>query len=247
MSRPLVIAHRGASSKAPENTCAAFQIAWEQGADAIETDLRLTADGTVVAFHDSDGRRILGTSRRLQDMTFEQLQNFDAGRWRGRRWTGMRVPSLKDVLQCVPPDRHLVLELKEGLSLVDGLARELKGKDHARITLIAFDAETIVAAHDSLPDCRALWLFKDYASLPRKSGEWLAARVKDLGLDGVDLRYERRLTEPLVSPLRESGCTIFTYTVNSSRALARCTRLGLHGVTTDRPAAAIRWLSEISA
>jgi glycerophosphoryl diester phosphodiesterase len=241
MKRPLVIAHRGASQRAPENTLAAFRLAWEQGADAVETDLRLTADGAIVAFHDADGRRILRHRRAIRDLTLAELKQLDAGAWKGEIWRGERVPELAEVLQTVPPHGQIVLELKE--NLVGALATALPESIRARTTLIAFDAETISLAKRLLPECRALWLFGNYGLLPsRARGRALAARVRELEVDGVDLRHERRLNQSLLAPLRADGRTVFTYTVNHARSIRRCAGLGLDGVTTDRPADARRWL-----
>lgn len=241
MSRPVVIAHRGASRLAPENTLAAFRLAWEQGADAIETDLRLTADGAIVAFHDADGRRLLRDRRSICHLTLAELKKLDAGAWKDGKWSGERVPQLGEVLETVPPHGQIVLELKENLAAA--LATALPESIRARTTIIAFDMETIAHAKRLLPDCRALWLFGNYGLLPsRARGRVLAARVRDMGVDGVDLRHERRLNRALLAPLRADRRTVFTYTVNHARSIRRCAGLGLDGVTTDRPGDARRWL-----
>jgi glycerophosphoryl diester phosphodiesterase len=230
VNQPLVIAHRGASHDAAENTLAAFRLAWEQGADAIETDLRLTADGAIVAFHDEDGARLLRDPRRIRDLTLAEL-------------SARGVPSLREVLDTVPDGKHVVFELKE--DVVEPLSRELAGAPHERLTLIAFDAEMLARAKRALPRCRALWLFGNYAAARlrgRALGERLASEVRQLGLDGVDLRLSARLNRHLLEPLHEAGLTIFVYTVNGGIACRRCARLGLHGITTDMPGAARRWL-----
>lgn len=229
MNAPLVIAHRGASHYAPENTLAAFRLAWEQGADAIETDLRLTADGAIVAFHDEDGSRMLGDPRRIRDIPLSELSE--------------GVPSLAEVLATVPDGKHIVLELKE--DVVEPLARELATAPQERITLIAFDAEILIRVKHALPRCRALWLFGSYSPAlmrGRALGEWLAGKARQLGLDGVDLRLSSRLNRHVVAPLLEQGLAIFVYTVNGAAACQRCARLGLHGITTDMPAETRRWL-----
>jgi glycerophosphoryl diester phosphodiesterase len=241
MKPPLVIAHRGASHVAPENTLAAFRLAWEQGADAIETDLRLTADGAVVAFHDANGRRLLRDRRRICDLTLAELRQLDAGAWKAGAWRGERVPELGEVLETAPSHGQIVLELKENIAAA--LATALPDPMRPRTTIIAFDAETITHAKRLLPECRALWLFGNYGLLPsRARGRELAARVRDLGVDGVDLRHDRRLNQSLLVPLRAEGRTVFTYTVNQARSVRRCARLGLDGVTTDRPGDTRRWL-----
>ncbi len=226
MQLPLVIAHRGASRDAPENTLAAFQLAWAQGADAIETDLRLTADGTIVAFHDADGRRLLGDPRPIRDCTREELP--------------ADVPSLAEVLALLPRDKRLVLELKEALG--PALPRALAAAPQDRITLIAFDPEEIAAAKRTLPACRALWLHDAGFRASPTYGRQLAARVRELGVDGINLRYRRLLNSRLLAPLREEGRTIFSYTLNKRSEILDAWLLGLDGVTTDCPSDARHWL-----
>ncbi len=133
---PLIIAHRGASADAPENTLAAFALAWEQGADAIETDLRLTADGVIVAHHDP----------LPPGATHAQLP--------------AHIPLLPAILATIPPGKTAVLELKELL------VPDLGAFPPERVTLIAFDPFTLATAKRALPGCRALLLFADYARLP---------------------------------------------------------------------------------
>ena len=93
-----IIAHRGASFDAPENTLAAFRLAWDEGADGVEGDFMLTADGQIVCFHDVDTQRVAGTARSSSESTFAELASLDVGSWKGARWRGERIPSLADVL-----------------------------------------------------------------------------------------------------------------------------------------------------
>lgn len=222
MKTPLIIAHRGASRDAPENTLAAFRLAWQQGADAIETDLRLTADGETVAFHDADGRRIFGDPRLIGDLSRREVP----------------APTLAEVLAEVPDDRQVVLELKEPM------IPELGVFPAARTTIISFDPNVVIDVKRALPATRVLWLFGDYACFYRFSGEWLRRRASELGVDGVDLRYAARITPRVLAPLREAGLVVFTYTVNLRADVRRCQTLGLDGITTDFPGNARRWLTE---
>lgn len=249
MSRPLIVAHRGASHDAPENTLAAFRLAWDQGADAIETDLRLTSDGHVVAMHDADGRRTLRTHNPLRSMTLDTLREHDAGSWKSSQWAGQLVPTLAEVLATIPQKGRAVLELKEGRELVDRVAAELSTSDFdlSHITIIAFDAETIATIKRKLPDCKALWLFEDYSSLPKGGGEWLNERVESLGVDGLDLGFTHNVQPALLAALHAAGRTLYCYTINSPSEFRRAVELGFHGITTDRPGEARKWLDALSA
>lgn len=248
MSPPLVIAHRGASHDAPENTLVAFRLAWEQGADAVETDLRLCADGTPVCIHDADGRRTLKDRRRVRDLSLADLAGTDAGSWKSPRWSTARVCPLSELLAENPPDRRLVLELKEGGDLPASCAQIIRASPVPleTITLIAFDEAVITAIKNHLPECRALWLTKNYHA-GAAGGEALATKAREMGIDGVDLEFGQRLDTGLVAELHSRGFSIVTYTVNDPESVRRCAAVGVDGMTTDRPANTIRWLADISA
>jgi glycerophosphoryl diester phosphodiesterase len=80
-AEPFIVAHRGASADAPENTLPAFELAWKQGADAIEGDFHLTRDGKIVCIHDYDTQRVSGSKRVVKDSTLDELRALDAGAW----------------------------------------------------------------------------------------------------------------------------------------------------------------------
>lgn len=111
-SRPLIIAHRGASWAAPENTLAAAELAWQEGADAVEADFRLTADGRLVAIHDESTLRVSGVNLPVAETTLGQLRRLDVGAWKDQRWVGQRLATLDEMLATTPPDRQFVIEIK---------------------------------------------------------------------------------------------------------------------------------------
>src|SRR5215472_9877353 len=99
MRKPWVIAHRGASGHAPENTLAAFQRAVELGAQFIETDLQLTRDARLVAIHDDVVQRTTNGKGRVQELTLSEISQLDAGKWFDRDFSGERVPTVDEVLE----------------------------------------------------------------------------------------------------------------------------------------------------
>ena len=101
LAAPFLVAHRGASKDAPENTLPAFELAWKQGADAIEGDFYLTKDGKIVCFHDGDTKKITGKKLVVKDSTLAELQALDVGEWRGKKFAGTRMPTLEQVLATV--------------------------------------------------------------------------------------------------------------------------------------------------
>src|SRR5690606_25135252 len=97
-----VIAHRGASHDAPENTLAAVNLAWEMGADAVEFDVHLTSDGHLVSIHDKDTKRVAGTKKVVAETTLAEVQELDVGTWKDGAFAGETSPSIDAVLATIP-------------------------------------------------------------------------------------------------------------------------------------------------
>src|SRR3990170_1836584 len=114
----LIIAHRGASADAPENTLSAFRLAWEQEADGIEGDFRLSSDGRIVCIHDEDTSLVAGVPHTVRDTPLAVLQSLDVGAWKGESWRGERIATLEEVLAVVPKRKQVVVELKAGPEII---------------------------------------------------------------------------------------------------------------------------------
>src|SRR5262245_24153707 len=97
-----IIAHRGASHDAPENTVASFQEAWRQKADSAELDIQLTKDGRIVVLHDSTTKRTTGTDLKVSEQTLAELRKLDAGSWKGEKFKGEKLPTLAEMLATAP-------------------------------------------------------------------------------------------------------------------------------------------------
>ena len=158
-----IVAHGGASYEAPENTIAAFELAWDRGADAIEADVRLTVDGRVVCMHDASTERTADQNLVVADSTLADLLELDVGSWKGRRWRGERVPTLEEVLAVVPPGRQVFLEIKCGREILGALRQVLVGVDLEPERLLAAYAVGIFPMADEAgkmhwlaPDPRAI-------------------------------------------------------------------------------------------
>ncbi|MCT7949833.1 glycerophosphodiester phosphodiesterase [Ancylothrix sp. C2] len=112
-TQPEIIAHRGFSAIAPENTLAGFRKAIEAGADSIECDLQLSADRVAVVFHDESLERTTGAAGKLKERSLEELKRLDAGEWKGAEFAGQQIPTLKEVLaQLQEIKKFIYLEVK---------------------------------------------------------------------------------------------------------------------------------------
>jgi glycerophosphoryl diester phosphodiesterase len=240
-SMPGIVAHRGASAQAPENTLAAFELAWRQGADAIEGDFRLTADGELVCFHDADTKRICGESHLVAGTPLTVLRGLDAGFWRGARWRGMRIPTLAEVLATVPDGKGMVIELKGGVEMLPALARGIGGSalKPEQVTVIAFDREVIrelsLASHgwrlNLLVETRfRLWL---PGIVPRP--ETLIPILRESGAHGVGLRAHPLISRRYINRIRAAGFECHLWTVDSVLSARRWRRMGVQSLTTNVP------------
>ncbi len=98
----MIVAHRGASYDAPENTLAAFELAWQQGSDGVEGDFYLTADGKIVCIHDRDTQRTGGQKLAVEQSTLSQLRSLEYGGWKDAKYKGEPIPTFEQVLKTVP-------------------------------------------------------------------------------------------------------------------------------------------------
>ncbi len=236
-----IIAHRGASHDAPENTLPAIRLGWDQGADAVEIDIHQSSDGRIVAIHDKDTNRVTGREGLVADLTLKRLSVLDAGEWKGPQWKGTRIPTLEAVLATVPPGKTLVVEVKCPSSVLPELERVLdsSGK-RGQVMLIAFDYETIAQAKRRMPDLRSYWLYgfseREAETYGVESSSDLLARVREASLDGLDVRHSGPWTAELAEALNAVGKALYVYTVNDAEQARRLRDLGVAGITTDRPA-----------
>lgn len=235
-----IIAHRGASYDAPENTLPAVRLAWDRNADAVEVDIFQSSDGRIVAIHDADTERVAGRAGRVADQTLARLQLLDVGAWKGERWKGTRIPTLEAVLETVPPGKTLVIEIKCPSNVIPALERVLdaSGKRDSAM-LIAFDYDTISQAKRKMPDRAAYWL---YHFAPDEAERYavqepddLVQRVVRAGLDGLDVRHDGPWVEELARSLKDVGKDLYVYTVNDPDQARWLRTIGVKGITTDRP------------
>jgi glycerophosphoryl diester phosphodiesterase len=237
----LIIGHRGASRSAPENTLAAFRTAWEEGADGIEADFRLTGDGRIVCLHDASTGRTTGIDLAVAASSLAELRRLDVGRWKGPAWAGETIPLLAEVLASLPPGKQLFIELKSGPEMVAPLAQELlhSGITPEQVRLLAFSAPLLTAVKAQLPGYRCCWL-TDYRRRVL-SGAWspspdeVLATLRRSGADGLASRGRGILDERFVAALRRDGYEIHVWTVDSVAAASRFAALGVDSIMTNRP------------
>lgn len=242
-----IVAHRGASYDAPENTLAAMNLAWEQGADGVEADFYLTSDRQIICIHDPDTQRVAGVKHVVAETTFDDLRQLDVGAWKHEKYRGERMPTLKEIAATVPPGKLFVIELKTGPEIVAPLVEDLKEVDlkPEQMIIICFNPETITECERLLPQLKSYWL-TDFQ--PQEDGSWkpsydtVLATLESSHADGLGAKAEARVLDAdfLKRLCDQSFCDFHVWTVDDAAVARRYQQLGAWGITTNRPG----WLRE---
>jgi glycerophosphoryl diester phosphodiesterase len=244
-----IIAHRGASADAPENTLAAIQAAWAQGADAIELDLWLSKDGKLIVFHDSTTKRFEGTARNISGLTLVEARQLDVGAWKGARFRGERVPLLEEILATIPAGKRAVIEIKCGPEIVPELARVLRaaGRPAAQTCVISFSHDALLASKTELPELQH-YLLAGW-KVDAKTGKGpelppLIAKAREAKFDGLNLNHEWPVDAAAAAQVNAAGLKLLVWTVNDANVARRWIAAGVQAITTDRPGALREELKE---
>jgi glycerophosphoryl diester phosphodiesterase len=239
-----VIAHRGASYDAPENTLAAFRLAWQQGADGIEGDFYLTSDGEIVCLHDSDTGRTGDRKLPVGQSTLEELRTVDVGAWKGEKFRGERIPTLAEVLAVVPMGKkRIFIEVKCGPQILPALRRDIEQSHLAaeQIAIISFHSSVIEEARKQLPGIRAYFLYNlpavDDTRRSRFNVTPVLEMLRAMNASGLDLSAKHgRVTKDEVDRLRSAGYEFHCWTIDTAPLALEYQALGVDSITTNRPA-----------
>lgn len=245
-TRPLVVAHRGSSSLAPQNTLAAFESAWRSGADSIEIDIQLDADGVPVVIHDDTVDATTDGSGAVAQMHTDELRRLDAGSWFSPAYAGQKIPTFDEVLRLLVarPGIELLLELKgdwdaAGVQVaVDAIRAAGLGE---RVVAQSFSRETVAALRDVAPEVRrGLLVFEVDHTLLDVCAELGVVACNPHGGLLVD-------DATLLPRLQAAGIAVMVWTANDPEHWALLTEARVDAIITDRPDALVGWLSATGA
>jgi glycerophosphoryl diester phosphodiesterase len=232
-ARPLLIAHRGASADAPENTIAAFELALEQGADGLELDVHLSADGHPVVIHDFTLERTTDGAGPVSALRVRELKRLDAGGWHDRRFQGQRIQTLQEVLERFRDRTRFWLELKGGSTLYPGLEERVVSTIEIydvvdRVLVQSFDP-TVIGEVRTLN--REIRVGAVVARAPLDRVLLVPATV-----DAICPALAA-CSAGLIGEVRQAGLDCHVWTVNEPAQVDLLVGWGASGIITDRPGA----------
>lgn len=236
-----IIAHRGASHVAPENTMASINLAWKRHADAVEIDIYLSKDGHIVLMHDRTTKRTGGHDEPIVEQTLAELRRLDVGVWKDEKYQGERIPVLKEVLPTIPEGGRLFIEIKTETEILSKLEEVIRasGVDHDRLVIICFDYKTIRKANAMFPEIECYWISS--LKKDKKTGEWnppletLIKKAKAADVDGLDLQARPVIDAAYVEAVDEADLGMYVWTVDDRKEARRLADAGVDGITTNRP------------
>jgi glycerophosphoryl diester phosphodiesterase len=238
---PIVIAHRGDKQHAPENTIAAFRNAVEKGADAIEFDVKLSADDRVVVIHDQTVNRTTNGNGKISTLSFSSLRSLDAGEWFSEKFKNERIPLLEEVFEEVGERIYMNIELTNYNSPGDRLVSEVvklvkKHKMQNRVLFSSFLGINLQKARRLLPE-----VFRGLLTFPGILGSW--GRMFGWRGDFMSLHpYIGDVTPSLINRIHEYGKRVHVWTVNNENDIKKMFDFGVDALFTDDPEKVLQML-----
>ena len=223
-----IIAHRGSTRKAPENTMAAVQKAVEEMTDCVEIDVQMTRDGVVVLGNDANLRRVAGVNRPIYSMTLEEIRNLEVGSSFSPEFAGEKIPTLEEVLAFCKGSVNLNIEIKR-----TGMDRELPARVVELIQEQEMEKQCVVTS-------TSMSHLMQVKELEPKlcTGYIVSAAYGDFDpgrqVDFISIRYEFA-DEELVEHMHDQGKRVYAWTVNAPGELRRLEAVGVDGIITDHP------------
>lgn len=239
---PAIIAHRGASASAPENTIEAFKLAMEDDADILELDVHQTSDSQLVVIHDATVDRTTNGKGKVKDFTYDQLKQFNAGSWfENGKFLGVRIPRLQDVVDLLDSTTRLLIEIKEGSDVYPNIEQRVVGlieSNHLenRVIIKSFEDKilnVIRRIKQSLPLLKVFVVQLPVVRITIERGITFGSVLEK------DVEYLQPhwvgLTRQFVEAAHERGFQIFVWNVNTESRMRTMIGLDVDGIETDNP------------
>ncbi len=232
----IIIAHRGESYDAPENTLASVNLAWEKGADAVEVDIRMTRDKKIVVIHDSTTKRTGDKNYKINECLYNDLKNVNVGFINGNKYNTETIPSLADVIKTIPEDRFLLIDIKIGKEIIPYLENVISSQEHKKKNII-FISEiygTLKELKQRNPEIDTYLILEKKWYLLGLNVKQVIKKCRSIRLDGIDIKDGMYLTKGFIDTIKNAGLKIYTWTVDDPARAKMLFNNGINGITTNR-------------
>lgn len=234
MDWPTLIAHRGASAYAPENTLIAFKMAKEQGISWIECDVTLSKDGIPVIFHDKTFKRLANRNNKINQLDYSTIAEFDVGKWFSKKFEGETTPTLEQLLELANEyDIKINLEIKPNGYKPKFLVSEIKRlleKTHFKpkhMLISSFDTKSLLYAQNYLPEVKRGLLMDKW----RRNWHYLAEKFE---VSSIHCHY-KLCTNTRVEKIKQANYKLYCYTINNKTKAKKLFEKGVDGIFSDYP------------
>lgn len=247
-NRPLIVAHRGYSTRAPENTMAAYQLAVESGTEMIEADVNITRDGVPVMIHDWHLRRTANVQAAVHDLSLSELRKLDVGSWFGENFAGTKIPTTEELLQFAKDSGIL-------------MCFEIKGDNPKRSIQIAESVLDLFERYDAFEwSFMSSYWHEALAVVKNKAPQLLLAperlpdnvepdipeairQAKDLNAEVLQIHYDY-LYEDVLSSLRRESIALWAWPTTSEEAIVKAIKAGADGIMGDDPGLEVKLVNQ---
>ena len=240
-----LIAHRGESVDAPENTLPAYKTAVERGF-GFECDVYLSKDGRVFTFHDRDLKRTTAgaNTNKCADVTWSEVSKLDVGgwgKWKGSKFSPTRPALLEEVLELARDGRQIYVEVKPGPEIVPYIKEVFAKQKNAtpkNALFIAFNRKTCKKLKELMPEYKVYWLtsskFGPKGAQKPVTAEYIIEGIKETGADGVDCHFNSKIiTADIIKKVKAAGYEFHVWTVDKLEESLKAFERGAQTVTTN--------------
>ena len=236
MSKPLIIAHRGAMGTAPENTAASFEKAIAEGADGVELDVHLSKDGHLVVIHDESIDRTSNGKGMVKDMTLEELRRYDFGSYFDEAYAGERILTLEEALEIIRECKLINIEIKNGPIFYEGIEEKvlkvIRDFDIAsRVIISSFNHYTINKISKLQPEISCGILYMEGLFRPWEYDRNVLGQAVN--------QYYFKIPPDEIGRCRENGVKVNVWGANDEFFIRGLIEAGVDGIITDYPGKAL--------
>lgn len=235
----LIIAHRGESYDAPENSLSAINLTWQRAADGIEIDVHLTKDNEIIVIHNKKIKNTSGKRVQIRTQTLKELKKNNIKSIVNNKLYIEQIPTLNETLLTIPSGKYIFIEIKCGIEIIPFLkdALDKSRLDNDQIKIIGFGLKKMSVIKNEFPQYEVLINKKNIIpkiNLYKPSLDNFINKLKLSSLDGLNLSYSSSISLNFVQRFKQNNLKLYIWTLNDYKKISKLFRLGVNGVMTDR-------------